>query len=117
MAQELFASAVRGRGDLAGAFEYDGRTAYFYLYDQSRADGQRVVDSIHVFSGGTDLKESDVAVRWDERGERVALFLRGAQWAVFNSVTGRKFGGSYRDGGAPSIPPEETVGKLATRRN
>lgn len=110
MTHELFDSAVRGEGDLAGVFEYDGETGHFYLYDLSRDDQQRIIDSIHVFSGATDLGESDVAVRWDDRGERVALFLRGVQWAVFNSVTGRKFGGGYRDGGAPSIPPEETVG-------
>lgn len=110
MTEELFDSAVRGKGDLAGVFEYDGDTGYFYLYDVSREDQQRIVDSIHVVSGATDLTESDITVQWDDRGNRVALYLKGVQWAVFNAATGHKFGGDYRTGGSPAIPPEELFG-------
>ena len=65
MAEELFDSAVRSRGDLAGVFEYDGETAYFYLYDVTREQEHRIVDAIHVLSGESDLTAQDVEVRWD----------------------------------------------------
>jgi len=109
MTPELFESAVRGKGDLAGVFEYDGEAAYFYLYDASGNDAQKVIDSIHVFSGPTDLEDADVEVRWDDAGRRVGLFLRGVQWAVFNSASGAKFGGSYDPGARPEIPDGEVV--------
>lgn len=110
MGRDLFQSAIRGNGDLAGVFEYDGDVGYFYLYDVSREDRHRVLDSIHVFSGATSLEESDVVVRWDDRGERVGLFLHGVQWAAFNTKSGRKFGGNFRAGAAPGIPDGETFG-------
>lgn len=109
MSEELFESAVRGKGDLAGVFEYDGETGYFYLYEVGRDDQHQIVDSIHVLSGATDLGESDIRIIWDDRENRVALFLVGVQWAVFNIETGRKFGGDYLRDSLPTIPPEESV--------
>jgi len=109
MSDGIFESAVRGQGGLAGVFEYDGETGYFYLYSVSGEDQLRIVDHVHILSGPTDLVESDVTIKWDDLGDRVALFLKGVQWAVFNSGTGKKFGGKYGSGGAPEIPPEESV--------
>jgi hypothetical protein len=107
---ELFESAVRGKGDLAGVFEYDGEIAYFYLYDASDDNAQKIIDSIRLFSGSTDLEDADVEVRWDDAGRRVGLFLRGVQWAVFNTSTGAKFGGNFGIGARPDIPEEEVIG-------
>jgi hypothetical protein len=33
MSADIFDSSVRSDGDLAGVFEYDGQTGYFYLYE------------------------------------------------------------------------------------
>lgn len=110
VAQELFESALRGCGDLAGVFEYDGETAYFYLYDVSNEENQKIIDSIHLFSGSTDLRASDVVIRWDDLSRRVGLFLRGVQWAVFNVDSGQKFGGNYFAEGKPVIPDAEVIG-------
>lgn len=107
MNKELFDSAVRSNGDLAGVFEYDGATGYFYLYDVSEKEQHRVVGSIRVLLGDTDLVEEDVAVRWDGGELRVGLFLRGTQWAVFNAATGAKHGGDFHINPTPHIPPEE----------
>lgn len=111
MATDLFDSCVRDKGDLAGVFEYDGETGYFYLYDVSVGD-QRVVDSIHVLSGSTDLEDGDISVRWDDANVRVSLFVRNVQWAVFNCATGAKFGGDYQRDGTPQIPDEEAFQAL-----
>ncbi|TKB92044.1 MAG: DUF2251 domain-containing protein [Nitrospira sp.] len=106
MAKELFESAVRGQEDLGGVFEYDGNTAHFYLYDM-RQINQQIVDTIHIFSGTTDLNDSDVIVQWDKGEQRVGLFLRDVQWAVFNVASRRKYGGNYKTQNRPEIPNEE----------
>src|SRR6185312_13752110 len=107
MAEELFDSAVRSRGDLAGVFEYDGETAYFYLYDVTREQEHRIVDAIHVLSGESDLTAQDDEVRWDDDESRVELFLRETQWAVFNVTTREKHGGNYSPHSKPKIPTDE----------
>lgn len=107
MAKELFESVVRGQEDLGGVFEYDGDTAYFYLYDMRQKDQHKIIGAIHIFSGTTDLKDSDVIVQWDKGEQRVGLFLRGVQWAVFNVASKRKCGGNYKTKDRPEIPKEE----------
>ena len=110
MTQEYLVSAVRGRGDLAGVFEFDGETGFFYMLDLRRKEGQQILGAIHVFTGDLGFRESDIVVRWDDGGIRVGLFLRGVQWAVFNGRTGQKFGGGYRPGADPEIPEAELIG-------
>ena len=100
MSRELFDQAVRRAGDLAGVFEYDGETGYFYLYDMEN----KVIDAIHVLTGDLEMSADEVKVRWDDDEFRVALFLRGIPWAVFNVNSGEKHGGNYRPGAKPQIP-------------
>ena len=101
---EIFDSAVRTTGDLAGVFEYDSDTAYFYLYETGGGTGQRVLDSIHVFSGEPDFAKTDVSIRWDSEEQKVGLFIKGVLWAAFDCGHGTKYGGSYKPGGKPSLP-------------
>jgi hypothetical protein len=108
-AGEMFASARRSAGDLAGVFEYDGETAYFYLY-RAGNEGNRVLASIHVLSGLPDFQESDVEVRWNGREENVGLFIRGELWAVFNGDTQAKHGGDYHPGTHPELPAVARLG-------
>jgi hypothetical protein len=71
----IFESAVRAAGDLAGVFEYDGETAYFYLY--RTGDDPKVLGAIHVWSGATHIVSEDIVVRWSEEMNTVQLFVRG----------------------------------------
>lgn len=107
---EIFDSAVRPAGDLAGVFESDGDTAYFYLYATGGDTGQKVLDSIHVFSGEPDFAEADVSVRWDSEEQKVGLFIKGVLWAAFDCTRRTKYGGSYKLGGKPSLPSGAEVG-------
>jgi hypothetical protein len=110
---DIFDSCVRGRGDLAGVFEYDGETGYFYLYEVGSPAGQKVVDSIHIFTGEPDFEEADVEIRWDAHEEKVGLFIRGTLWALFDPRRGEKHGGNYQAATtfpAPSIPADVTHG-------
>ena len=106
-AAEIFDSAVRPAGDLAGVFEFDGNTGYFYLCNVIQHDRPVVLDHIHVYSGDVGLGAGDIEIRWDFSDTRVALFVRREMWAVFNCHTGQKHGGAYVEGGTPQIPAEE----------
>ena len=105
--EEIFDSSVRAKGDFAGVFEFDGETAYFYLYATGGGvEEPKIWDSVHVFSGQPDFAESDISVRWDSREEKVGLFIRGILWAVFDCVRQSKCGGDYVPGRKPSLPAE-----------
>ena len=108
--EEIFDSCVRSTGDLAGVFEYDGETCYFYLYEPEQGGSGKVIGSIHVLTGVPDFADADVSIRWDIKEQKVGLFIRDRIWAVFDSAQGLKFGGGYRAGARPLLPPEATVG-------
>jgi len=48
MSNEIFANSIRASRDLAGVFEYDGDTGYFYLYEPK---GAKIIGALHVVSG------------------------------------------------------------------
>jgi hypothetical protein len=105
-ATEIFESAVRSKGDFAGVFEYDDDTGYFYLYGMEGAENQKVLGSIQVLTGDPDFEAEDVSVTWDIDEKRVGLLIRKVLWAVFDASTRATYGGHYRAGGTPSVPPE-----------
>ena len=102
----MFDSAVRTAGDMAGVFEYEDGTGYFYLYALTGGKGKRVLDSIHVISGEPDFDESDITTAWDAAGQRVGLFIRGVLWAAFEVAHHRKGGGMYAPGAIPAMPTD-----------
>lgn len=104
--EEMFDSLSRTKGDLAGVFEYDGETGYFYLYKCKVESGQKVVGAIRVVSGMADFQQTDISIRWDESEKRVGLFIRGHICAVFDADRGTKYGGEYRRDVQSLVPPE-----------
>ncbi|RWC30853.1 hypothetical protein [Mesorhizobium sp.] len=111
---DVFDSAVRTKGDLAGVFEYSEAgdpqtaTAYFYLYRaQGNAPGS-VVDAIHMRSGAWAISAPDIAIRWDKRERRVGLFIFGALSAAFDTEAGTKHGGGYGKDFHADIPWSES---------
>ncbi|TCV78216.1 DUF2251 domain-containing protein [Sulfurirhabdus autotrophica] len=107
---EIFDSAVRSDGDLAGVFEYDGESGYFYLYKTEGGQGHKIIDSIHILSGEPDFTEADVLVRWDTEEEKVGFFIRGVLWAIFDSHDYTGHGGNYRPDAKPGLLPEVVRG-------
>ncbi len=105
---EMFDSSVRSSGDLAGVFEYDGETGYFYLYETDGGEAHKVLGAIHVLSGEPDFSEEDVAIQWDQASRRVGLFIREVLWAVFDDNQ-TQYGGNYRPGAAPELPLDAGV--------
>jgi hypothetical protein len=107
---DIFESAERKGGDLSGVFESDDETSYFYLYQSNESDGQKVLDSMHVFSGEPDFIEADISIRWDTSDQKVGLFIRGVMWAVFDVAGQTKLGGNYGHSKNPSLPPHAHIG-------
>ena len=102
----MWLSTNHSGNDLAGVFEFDGDTGYFYLYKQSAKQDQRIIAAIHIISGMPDFEEKDIAVRWNSDEEIVGLFIRFRLWAAFNSKTIVKYGGNYKENTLPNVPPE-----------
>jgi hypothetical protein len=101
---EMFDSAMRPVGDRAGVFEYDGETAYFYLYETKGSDCLKVIAAIRVLVGTPDFEEEDVSIRWDDSESKVGLFIRGQLWAAFDAQDNGKYGGNYRPNVEAGIP-------------
>jgi len=101
----MFATAVRSSKDLAAAFEYDGETGYFYLYDDSGARGPKVVGAIRILLTAPDFGQDSVLVCWDKEERYVGLLIRGVLWAAFDAEKRKMFGGNYESGTEPNIPP------------
>jgi hypothetical protein len=105
-ASEMFEIAVRANRDLAGVFEYDGETGYFYLYEMKGDEGQKVISAIHLITGIPDFREEDISILWDSLERMVGLFIKGRLWAAFDAITKASYGGNYREN-AQSLIPEK----------
>ena len=103
---EIWESTTRSAGDLAGVFEFDGDTSYFYLYKTTGDPGQKVLEAIHIMSGIPNFDAKDIKIRWNHNETIVGLFIRSKLWAAFESTTRMKHGGNYRVQAQPDIPSD-----------
>lgn len=101
---EFFDSLIRSQGDIAGVFEYDGDVGYFYLYNMSHSENQRVIGAIRVLAGAADIQERDIVIRWDHGERLVGLFLKGHLVAAFDSLQSKQFGGIDANNADTTIP-------------
>lgn len=63
MTSAIFDSATRSAGDIAGVFEHDRDVGYFYLYDFTRGNGQKIVGAIRMATGKPAYGARDVEIR------------------------------------------------------
>ena len=112
--EEVFESSVRSTGDLAGVFEHDGDTGYFYLYETCAPKGRRIIGALHVLSGPCAFRAADVQIRWAEDGSVVGLFIQGRVWAVFDTTSGAEYAGNFAAGIGPTLP-DRVAAALAVR--
>lgn len=104
MKDEIFDSCTRRAGDLAGVFEYDAETGYFYLCHAKGDDVVQILNFVSVTSTVPDFSAKDVVIRWDGAETHVGLFIKGVLWAVFDTERNAKYGGGYGPYRAPGIP-------------
>lgn len=109
-ADEIFESCVRTAGDLAGVFEHDGETGYFYLYEIGGGQDQKILGAIHMVSGRPGFSGEDISIRWDAAEKKVGLAIRGVLWAVFDAEQRSKYGGNYKVGAQPVLSDEAKSG-------
>ena len=100
----IFESAIRDAGDLAGVFEYDNGTAYFYLYRSGK--DPKVLGAIHISSGVARFGSNDVLIRWSREMDKVGLFINGHLWAAFEADNATPYGGNYRPDASPNFPKD-----------
>ncbi len=103
---DIFESAVRSTNDMAGVFEYDGDSAYFYLYKIDLPDNKKIVGAISIALDSLDVSENDVVLQWDSLERYVSLWLKGDLWGVFDVKSYKSFGGKYLNGSLVGIPDE-----------
>ncbi len=80
---------------MAGVFEADDETSYFYLYKFGNEPNKRIVSAIRIFSGNPDFTEADVDIRWFDDENKVGLLIRQELWAYFDIVSGGQQVGLY----------------------
>lgn len=102
--EEIFDSSIRTDGRLAGVYEQDADSGYFYLYDLERPEGQKVVDAIRIHSGGSSLVSEDVSIDWDQAETIVGLFIKGRLWAMFTESGEKWRGGIFGEESPSEIP-------------
>lgn len=93
--REFIESALRPDGDLAGVFEFDGETSYFYLWNSTLKDGKKILASICIDVAPSEIENSEVVIRWDENSKYVGLFFSRKLVAVFDDSGGRFFEGNF----------------------
>ena len=103
--RESFHSRVRADGDLAGVYENDGDTGYFYLYKANAPEGEHIIDAIQVEVGLPS--SSDVDVFWSSDQSLVGLKLGNRLVALFDCLTGDKY--SRKDSKCSVLPLPGTV--------
>ena len=103
---DFFIDSIRSKGELAGVYEWDGDAAYFYLYGINKDAGKKILNSLHIYSGKPIFNDEDIVMKWDNKEEKVGLYILGELWAVFDVAEGRKYGGNYSLNRSPDIPKE-----------
>lgn len=108
MADDIFITSTRTKGDYAGVFEYDGETSYFYLYSLGILDGKKIVGAIGLPYEITMESEPDLSVRWNKQETKVGVFLRDNLLGLFNLGLKSSGSGDFRGVTLPNIPDGET---------
>ena len=90
---DIFESQVNSDGCLAGVYEYDSQVGYFYLYDLTRPEGQKVTGAIRVSVGPFRHSLDDLAIRWSGDERFVGLFIKNQLFVAFDAKSHEAFGG------------------------
>jgi hypothetical protein len=85
----VLVAAKQISGDLSGVFEYDGETAYFYLYAETGFSEPTILAAVHIQSGPINLERNEISVFWDDSNRVVSLSINGEVRAQLSSAIGK----------------------------
>lgn len=84
---DVYESAIDEAGRFGAVFERDDETAYFYLLDMTKQDGERIVSTFNARTVTELPADTPVSVRWSSSFAAVGLFVGGALSAIFDLRT------------------------------
>jgi hypothetical protein len=90
---DIFCDSTNSSGTIAGVFEADDETSFFYLYQIKPIN--RIIGVIRLCSRTPDFTESDVDIQWRDNDSKVGLLIRDMLWAVFDVPSERGRVGRY----------------------
>jgi len=90
---EIFQSQANSDESLAGVYEHDTEVGYFYLYDLTRPEGQKVTGAVRVSVGPFRGAVDDLVIRWSGDEGSVGLFILNQLCAAFDVKNRKAFGG------------------------
>jgi hypothetical protein len=106
---EIFDSISQSAGHLGAFFEADDEAAYFYLYDNSRDEGEKIIRALLIFDGKISTKQKDVEVILSNNEELAGLMIKNQLWAVFELKNRIAHGGYYVEGAPSPIANEFSI--------
>jgi hypothetical protein len=92
MHETALKSSARSKDDLAGVFERDEGTSYFYLYET----GKEILGAIDVSAQCQSALLQDIDVKWSSSEVSVGLFFKGHLIAIFRVETAAERGIAFR---------------------
>jgi hypothetical protein len=107
--REIHKSSLSELG-VGAVFETEDGVGFFYLYDDRRKVGAKIVAALRVCDQGHGLSDVEIDLVWDSSDTKVGLEIRGELWAVFNTKTMKGFHTPYRRGKAPQLGKEVLKG-------
>ncbi len=86
--KEIFLENVRSHEDIAGVYEFDGTSGYFYLH---KLEPSKVIAALEIHR--SEPTAEDLALKWDVPERLISLWEKGERKAVYDCETGAIFGG------------------------
>lgn len=82
--EEIFDSSICADGKLAGVYEQDAESGYFYLYDLEQPEGRKIIKAIRIHSGNSSITGDAVQIAWNDSNNTVGLFIGNKLRAAFS---------------------------------
>jgi hypothetical protein len=101
---EYFDSSMRPSGDIAGVFEFDGETGYFYLYEMSSDGENKIKGALNIHIDNVTFAPSDVLINWSSDWNITYLKISNKVYAVFDCRSGIGYSGNISTGVEAVIP-------------
>jgi len=84
MSNEIFKSSSRSAGDLAGVFEADDVTAYFYLYAMRPGATPKVLGALNITRFVSGAPEKSISINWDKDQGKCGVFINDNLIALYD---------------------------------